>query len=170
MELGSLDYVKDEMRDSVPAGTLIDSIYKDLVYAGRTMRRSPATMVLAAIFGGLALLLAAIGIYGVVGYSVSQRTTQEFGVRIALGAQRGDILRHVMRQGMALAIAGITIGCAGALGLSRFLATLLFGVSPVDPVTFGSAALVLAFSALAACWFPAQRAAARDPITVLRVD
>jgi putative ABC transport system permease protein len=161
-----------------PARAVIASIDKDLAiaklrpmsfYLDRAMAATRFTMVLAAIFGGLALLLAAIGIYGVVGYSVAQRTA-EFGVRIALGAQRGDIIRHVMREGMALAIAGITIGCAGALGLSRFLATLLFGVSPVDPVTFGSAALVLAFSALAACWLPAQRAAAREPIAVLRVD
>jgi predicted permease len=161
-----------------PVRAAIASIDKDLAiaklrpmsfYVDRAMAATRFTMVLATIFGGLALLLAAIGIYGVLAYSVTQRS-QEFGVRMALGARRRDILWHVLREGMGLALGGIAIGCAGAVALSRYLVKLLFGVSPLDPVTFGSAALVLALSALAACWLPAQRAAGRDPIGVLRVD
>ncbi len=156
----------------------IASIDKDLAisklrpmsfYLNRAMAATRFTMVLAAIFGGLALALAVVGVYGVVAYSVTQRT-REFGVRLALGAQRSDILRQVLREGMTLALLGMAIGVASALGLSRFLQSLLFGVTPWDPVTFAAAALLLPLAALAACWLPARRAAARSPVVALRTE
>ncbi len=138
-------------------------------YLERAMSASRFTMVLAAIFGALALVLAAVGIYGVVAYSVTQRT-REFGVRMALGASRADILRQVVREGMSLAIVGMIIGIAGAAALARTLSSLLFGITPGDPATFAAAALVLPLAALAASWLPARRAASRNPVAALRTE
>jgi len=138
-------------------------------YLDRAMSATRFTMVLAAIFGALALALAAVGVYGVVAYSVTQRT-REFGVRLALGAQHADIVRQVLREGMTLAVIGMVVGLAGALALSRLLTSLLFGVTPVDPVTFTAVALALPLVALAACWLPARRAAGRSPVAALRTE
>jgi putative ABC transport system permease protein len=123
--------------------------------------------MLFAIFGSLALVLAAIGIFGVIAYTVTQRT-HEIGVRIALGAQAGDVLKLVMRQGLALALAGIAAGLAGAFVLTRLMRTLLFEVSATDPVTFVSIPLLLVAVALLACWIPARRATKVDPLYALR--
>ncbi len=122
---------------------------------------------LIAGFGGLALVLALMGVYGLMSYSAAQRT-QEMGVRTALGAQRGDLLRLVLKQGFVLAGAGIGIGLAGGLALSRVLARMLFGVNPRDPASFAAAALLLLAVALCATYVPARRAAAVDPIRALR--
>jgi predicted permease len=121
----------------------------------------------AGALGLLGLVLAAIGIYGVVSYAASQRT-QEIGIRVALGAQARDVLRLVVGQGLGLVLVGIALGLAAAYGMSRFLTTLLFGISPNDLVTFASVPAVLGTIALAACWIPARRAARVDPVTALR--
>jgi putative ABC transport system permease protein len=125
--------------------------------------------VLLGVFAGLALLLAAIGIYGVISYSVAQRT-HEMAVRAALGASRWDQLRLVLKSGMSLTAIGMAIGVAGALALTRLLASLLFGVSPRDPWTLALAGAVLAAVAAAACYIPAQRATRVDPAVALRHD
>jgi putative ABC transport system permease protein len=124
-------------------------------------------MRLLAGFAGMALLLAAIGLYGVVSYGVSQRT-REVGVRVALGAQPRDILQLVMSRGFSLVVAGIGVGLVAALITTRFLDTLVFGVSPIDGLTYGAAAALLLVVALAAHWFPLRRALRIDPAEALR--
>ncbi|MCI0540595.1 MAG: ABC transporter permease [Verrucomicrobiales bacterium] len=122
---------------------------------------------LVGLFSGLALALAALGIYGVLAFAVTQRG-HEIGIRMALGAQHGHVLRMVLRQGMGLVAVGIGIGLAAASALTRVLRNLLFGVSPTDPVTFIATALLLGVVALFACWLPARRAAKVDPMEALR--
>ncbi len=130
-------------------------------------RRFEAMLLL--LFGAAALVLAIVGIYGVVSYSVSQRTP-EFGIRVALGAAGSDITGMVVRQAGMLVAIGLAIGAAGAMGLSRYLTTLLFEIRPSDPATFGGVGVLLAAVALIACWLPARRAAAADPMVALRTE
>ncbi|HLK18111.1 MAG TPA: ABC transporter permease [Bryobacteraceae bacterium] len=125
--------------------------------------------LLLATFATLALLLAAVGIYGVISYSVTQRT-QELGIRAALGASQWELLGLVIRQGMTLAIGGLVVGIAGSLALTQLLSTLLFGISPRDPVTLVSVAAILGSVAFAACYIPARRAAGIDPTVALRYE
>jgi predicted permease len=135
------------------------------------IRRSLAdrrfALELLGIFAGVALLLAAIGIYGVMAYSFSQRT-HEIGIRIALGAQRIDIFRMAVGEGMRLVVIGLAVGLLGAVALTRFVRTMLFGVSPADPLTFGAISAALAAVALLACYIPARRATRVDPLVALR--
>jgi putative ABC transport system permease protein len=117
----------------------------------------------------IALVLALGGVYGVMAYSVSQRT-REIGIRTSLGARRADLVSMVMRQGLRLALIAIAIGIGAALAVTRGLARFLFGVSPFDPVTFGAVAAALLLAALAASFFPALRAARVDPVVALRTE
>jgi putative ABC transport system permease protein len=125
--------------------------------------------VLLSSFAGLALLLAAIGIFGVMSYSVAQRT-HEIGIRVALGAQRNQVLRLVVGQGLFLALIGTAAGLVGAFALTRYLRTLLFNVSPTDWVTFTVVPIILCVVALAASYFPARRAMHVDPMQALRYE
>jgi predicted permease len=134
---------------------------------GSIFERLAATLV--GTFGFLALFLGAIGIYGVIAYATRQRT-HEIGIRMALGARKSDILRMVIGQGLRMALTGIAIGIAGALVLTRFLSSLLYGVTPTDPVTFIAVSLILIAVALLACYIPARRAAKVDPMVALRYE
>jgi putative ABC transport system permease protein len=129
--------------------------------------RQRFSMLLLGIFAGLALVLAAVGIYGVMSYSVAQRT-REIGIRMALGAQRSDVMKMTIGQGLRLVLTGVAIGLAAAFVLTRVMSTLLFGVSPTDPVTFISISIVLVSVAVLAGYVPALRATRVDPMFALR--
>src|SRR3954466_5036702 len=135
----------------------------------RTLLQKKFTMLLLSIFAGTALVLAAVGLYGVISYSVAQRT-RELGIRIALGAQRSDVLRLILRQGMTLVAAGVLFGVAASLGLTRLISSLLYGISASDPIPFVLLSAALVFVAFIACWLPARRASAVDPIVALHAE
>ena len=153
----------------------IDS--RQVIYAVRTMDDVMAgalaprriSVVLLSVFANLALVLACIGIYGVISYLVGQRT-REIGLRVALGAQSGDVMRLVVGEGAKMVLTGLGMGIAGALALTRLMESQLFGVSAHDPLTFGAVALILAAVALTACYIPARRAILVDPIVALRCE
>jgi len=155
----------------------IRSLDKDLPLRSRSMdellgnarARQRLTLTLLAILAGLALLLAGIGIYGVMSYAVTERQ-QELGIRLALGATTRDVLRLVLVQGMKLALLGLVLGLAAAFAATRWLQGLLYGVAPTDPLTFVGVALLLSGVALVACWLPARRATKVDPVIALRCE
>jgi putative ABC transport system permease protein len=138
----------------------------DQILADSAAEATFQTALLGA-FGALGLILAIIGIYGVISYSVVQQT-HEIGIRMALGAQRGRILRMILQKGMLLAASGAAIGIAGALALTRVLQAMLYEIKPTDPGTFAGVAILLILAALAACYIPARQAANSDPMTALR--
>jgi len=139
----------------------------ELVSSSLAQRRF--AMQVVGLFGVLALLLAGIGIYGVMAYSVTQRT-REIGIRMALGATTGSICRWLLRQGMRLTLIGVGVGLLGALALTRLLRGLLFGVAPTDVITYAGLTLLLAAVALLACYIPARRATKVDPLVALRYE
>ncbi len=154
---------------SVDANLPLASVYTLNYFYTRSMARTSFTLVMLGIAGAMALLLGTVGLYGVIAYSVSQRT-REIGVRMALGAQRKDVLSLVLGEGMWVILVGLAIGLAASLGLTRFLSSLLVGVTATDPLTFAGVAILLAVSALAACYMPARRAMLVDPMLALRYE
>jgi putative ABC transport system permease protein len=141
----------------------MDQLVQDSVGSRR------GTLILLGLFSALALVLAGIGVYGVISYSVAQRT-QEIGIRMALGAGREDVMKMILLQGARIASTGLIIGMLAAFVLTRYLEKLLFSVSPGDPATFAMVALVLALVALLACYIPARRTLRVDPMTALRYE
>jgi predicted lysophospholipase L1 biosynthesis ABC-type transport system permease subunit len=132
----------------------------------QSMARTSLTLMMLAIAGGMALLLGIIGIYGVISYAVSQRN-REIGIRLALGAQRGELKRMFVRHALVLASIGVAIGLGVAAGLTRLMSSLLFGISPFDPATYLGGAMVLALAAVLASYLPARRASRADPLIAL---
>lgn len=183
MEPSGFMYVM--VRTTVDPMSLMNAIKQEVlamdpllpVYDFRTMDTLIATTIaqpkfnslMLGLFSVVALILAAVGIYGVMSYAVTQRT-QEMGIRMALGAQKGDVIRLVVRQGMTLAAIGVAIGLLASVFSTRVLTTLLYGVSATDPATFAGIALTLTVVAFLACWLPARRATRVDPMTALRYE
>jgi predicted permease len=171
--------------EGIAPGALLNSIRQvvqnqhshNVIYEPRTMNevignslaRRRFSMILLTGFAAVALLLATIGIYGVISYLVGLRR-QEFGIRLALGAQRTDVVLLVVGRGMKMTVGGVIVGVIAALGLTRLLSTMLYGVSAIDPVTFGGIALLLTIVSLAACFVPAWRATKVDPLVALRYE
>jgi putative ABC transport system permease protein len=160
--------VRSEMRGLDPA-VPVRGVRSMEQLVSRSVAPQRFNMSLLGLFAALGLVLAAVGIYGVIAYSVSQRR-HEIGLRMALGAREGDVMKMVVRRGMALAGAGVAIGLIASYALTRLMKTLLFGVSATDPLTFTVIALSLGLIALLACWIPARRAAKVDPMIALRCE
>ena len=135
----------------------------------QSMARTSFTLVMLAIAGAMALLLGIIGIYGVIAYAVSQRR-REIGIRLALGAPQSELRRMFVRYALALAGIGVAIGLVAAASLTRLMSSLLFGISPLDPLTYAAVPVVLLAAALLASYLPAQRAAAVDPVETLKAE
>jgi putative ABC transport system permease protein len=178
-------YMSLVVRTSAPPNTLISAISNAVHEVDReqpvvgvitmddivanSLSHQRFSMLLLSAFSGLALVLAAIGIYSVLAYSVRRRI-REIGVRMALGARRADILQMILGQGTKLALVGTGIGIAAALGLTRLMSSQLFGVTATDPVTFLSVAALIILVALATCYIPARRATKVDPMVALRYE
>jgi predicted permease len=160
--------VRDALREFNSKAVLYAPETMDHIIA-RSLASRRFAMILLAVFAALALVLASIGIYGVISYIAGQRT-HEIGIRMALGAQRSHVLKIVLGQGARLALLGVVIGLAAAVGLTRLMTTILYGVSATDPLTFSAVAIVLTLVALVACYIPARRAMRVDPIVALRYE
>jgi putative ABC transport system permease protein len=159
---------REQLRALDPSVPVYDvKTMRDVVY--ESLARERFVMLLMGLFAALALALAAVGIYGVVSYATAQRT-HEIGLRMALGAQAGDVLRLMIGQGLAPVLTGVGLGLLAALGLTRLMSSLLYGVSATDPLTFAAVALLLTAVSLLACYIPARRATRVDPLTALRYD
>jgi len=138
-------------------------------YVGLSVQARRFSSILLAAFAAIALLLSALGIYGVTAYSVAQRT-REIGIRMALGAQEKEVFALLLRQSVVLVVFGVALGVATSAALTRFLASMLFGVRPSDPATFVSVVFLLVGVAALACWIPARRAMRVDPMVALRYE
>ena len=160
--------VRDALREFNSTAVLYQPETMDSVIA-RSLASRRFAMILLGVFAALAMVLASIGIYGVISYIVGQRT-HEIGIRMALGARRGHVLKIVLGQGVRLALLGVMIGLAAAAGLTRLMARILYGVSATDPLTFAVVAIVLTLVALAACYIPARRAVRIDSMVALRYE
>jgi ABC-type antimicrobial peptide transport system permease subunit len=160
--------IRDAIREFNSKAVMYNAETMDQILSQSLAARRFA-MVLLAVFAGLALVLSSIGIYGVISYIVSRRT-HEIGIRMALGAQRTDVLKIVLGRAGSLALMGVLIGLAAAEGLTRLMSKILYGVSSTDPLTFGLVAVVLMLVAIAACYVPARRAMRVDPVTALRSE
>ena len=159
--------IQDQLRQAT--GLPVSDVRSMDEIAALSVSRQKFNMWVMSVFGGCALLLAAIGIYGLMAYSVEQRT-QEIGIRLALGAQGSQVRKMVVSQGMLLALAGVAIGLAAAFGLARLIATFLFGVTARDPLVFAGVPILLSGVALLAVWLPARRASNVDPLIALRAE
>jgi ABC-type antimicrobial peptide transport system permease subunit len=159
--------IQDALRQAT--GLPVSDVRSMAEVVSRSTSRQRFNMWLMTVFGVCALLLAAIGIYGLMAYSVEQRT-QEIGIRLALGADVSSVKRMVVRQGMILAVVGIVIGLGSAFGLARLMQTLLFGVTTQDPLVFVAVPLLLMLVAFIAVWLPAHRASGVDPVVALRYE
>jgi len=164
------DLIRREVRATAPGLPVISvrSFHQQLdSNAELWLVRAAAAMLL--IFGGLALTLATVGVYGVKAYSVARRT-REIGIRMALGAKPGEVVRMILREGLVMTLSGVALGFLLALGIGRAFSSMLYQVSPVDPVVFTLAPCVLLSAALLACWIPARRAASIEPMQALRAE
>jgi ABC-type antimicrobial peptide transport system permease subunit len=153
----------------VDRGLAVFGVEPMQVTLSRSIGQRRFTTLLLALLASVALLLAAVGIHGVLSYGVSQRR-REIGIRMALGARASDMIGLIVGEGLRLAVVGLVLGLAGAFVLTRFLTTQLFGVTPTDPATFAAVAALLAFVAVAATAVPARRAASVDPLVTLRSE
>jgi predicted permease len=160
--------VREAVKEVDP-GLPVTDIKTQMAQADETLTHERTFAKLLSLFGGIALVLAAIGLYGVLAYSVTQRTG-EIGIRIALGARTGNVLRMVIWQGMKLVIVGLVAGALGSFAAKKVVASQLYGVGPSDPVTLAGVAILLAAVAVLACVVPARRAASVDPVTALRYE
>ena len=160
--------MRRELRSLEP-GLLIDKTQTMSQRIDESVAPRRLNLLLFNLFAGLALLLAAVGLYGVVAYTASQRS-QEFGIRMALGAQGHDVWRLVISQGLKLALVGTALGAIATLYLARLLKGLLFGVEPTDPATLFAVVALLLSVALLACWLPARRATRIAPLDALRIE
>ena len=160
--------LESAVRDVDPAVPIVRLRDMDAVFA-ESIRRPRLLAQLLSAFAGLALLLAAVGTYGVLSYMVTERR-REIGIRMALGAARPSVIGLVMKQGLQATVIGVVVGVAGAVGVNRLMATLLFGVRPTDPATFAAVISTITLVAAIACWLPAWRASRLDPNVVLRAD
>jgi ABC-type antimicrobial peptide transport system permease subunit len=165
--LGLSSVIQEQLRQASGLPVTDISTMDDVI--SRSTSRQRFNMLLMSVFGGSALFLAAIGIYGLMAYSVQQRT-QEIGIRLALGADLGRVRRMVVFQGMRLALVGIAIGIAAAFGLTQLIATFLFGVQPRDAASFATVLGLLTGVSLLAVWIPARRATRIDPVIALRYE
>ena len=165
---GFMDEVQTAIWDINPNLPLLQARSMEELMAG-SMARVSFTLILLGIAGAAALILGLVGVYGVISYAVSQRS-RELGMRMALGAESGQVLAMVVRQGAALAASGVVIGLGVALGVTRLMAAILIGVSPADPLTYAGVAGGLLITALLASFLPARRAARVDPVVALRAE
>jgi putative ABC transport system permease protein len=164
--LGAVASVKNQIQTIDKNLPLDDAETMQQLLSESTSGRRFNTLLLS-LFAMLAVVLAMVGIYGVMSYSVTQRT-HEIGIRMAVGAQRSDVFRIVIGQGMFLALIGVGLGLVGAFALTRLMTTMLFGVEPTDPLTFISLAVLLIGVGLVACYVPGRRATRIDPLVALR--